>query len=162
MASHSLTTKDRLHDSIKLATFLKILAHIKIEERDDYFEEVSTLFKTKDKKYVPMLNYYKNTWLKTYYVESMVISTEENQSLITRTNNVCETYNHLLNMRVAITSPRLSILITKLIEEEYCIREYVMKSTVDVSIKSPIPQDFAVSENELPIESLGKLLEEKR
>jgi len=162
MASNSLTTKERLLTSIKLMTFLKILAHIKINERKSLFEEISSLFKTQDKKYANMLRYYENNWLKTYYVETMNIGEKDGHNLITRTNNFCEAYNNILNMKIGVTSPRLSILVTKLIEEEFTVREFVMKAIVNSEAEAPIPQGFTVQEDALPISKISKLLEERK
>ena len=100
MARNSLTTKERLLDSIRLMVFLKIMAHVEISQRKDWFEEISELFKKKDKKYKDMLNYYKNNWLNSYYVESLSIGEDEGSSLIIRTNNVCETYNHYFKKKL--------------------------------------------------------------
>jgi len=105
MGSHSLTTKERLHDSIKLITFLKILAHIEISERKPLFDELCVMFKKKDSKFMEMLNYFERNWLNTFYVESMKIGEEDESQLIARTNNVCEVYNHILNKKVSITNP---------------------------------------------------------
>ena len=65
-------------------------------------------------------------------------------------------------MKIAMTSPRLSILVSKLVEEEYIMREFIIKATVNMSIQPPIPREFSVIEDDLPIGSLSKLLEEKR
>jgi len=40
VASNGLTTKEKLHDTIKLVTFLKVLAHIEIPDRKELFEEL--------------------------------------------------------------------------------------------------------------------------
>ena len=160
-ASNDLTSKDLLCVSIKLITFLKILAHIEIIDRSLLFEEISTLFKNKDKKYAAALAYYKKNWLNNYYVESMLIDNKDEQQ-IARTNNVCKVYNFHLNQKVGIINPRLSILVMKPLDEEESIRNFIMKSTVDISTQPPLVQGFTVSENNIPIGSLSKLLQEKK
>jgi len=162
MASHSLTTKERLPNSIKLVTFLKILAHIPIEERVEVFEEICSAFKKQDSKYKEMIDYFERNWLKSYYVESMAPEEENNTSLISRTNNICEFYNHILNQKIGIVSPRLSILVSHLIDEEMQIREYLTKVSVYTSAITLLPQGFTVKEDQLPIGSLTKLLQEKK
>lgn len=143
-------------------TFLKIMAHIEINERKPLFEELCSTFKKKDSKFTNVLNYYKRNWLNTFYVESLDVGEEENSLLIARTNNVCECYNFMLGQKVAITNPRLSILIQCLLEEESRMREYITKCVVNVTIQPPIPEGFTVKENELPIASLSKLLQERK
>ena len=141
---------------------MKILAHIPIANRGELFEEIYELFSGKDSKHSEFLNYYKKNWLNTYYVESMAIQNEGSTFLISRTNNICEVYNYLLNQKVGAISPRLSILISKLFNEEQNTREYLMKATVNASIKPLLPQGFLVNEEKLTIGSLTKLLEEKK
>ena len=119
-------------------TFLKIMAHIEINERKPLFEELCSAFKKKDSKFTNVLNYYKRNWLNTFYVESLDVGEEENSLLIARTNNVCECYNFMLGQKVAITNPRLSILIQCLLEEESRMREYITKCVVNVTIQPPI------------------------
>jgi len=160
--SHSLTTAERLQDSIKLVTFLKILAHIEIKDRKELYDDLSSIFKKKDPKFTDMLNYYKNNWLNTFYVESVNVGEEDNTTLLARTNNVCEFYNHRLNQKVAIANPRLSILVNCLLDEELILREFLTKSTVNVPIEPIIPDSFSVKEDELPIGSISKLLEKKK
>ena len=86
MSHNSLTTKERLNDSIKLMVFLKILAHIEISERKSLFQGIKDLFEKKDKGYKEMLAYYQKNWLNSYFVEPMDIGEgEEDALLIVRT-----------------------------------------------------------------------------
>jgi len=91
----------------------------------------------------------------------MKINEEEDFNLIARTNNVCEFYNYILNQKMKITNPRLSILVSFLLNEELEIREYITKSTVNVFAEQPIPNGFVVQEDQIPIGSLTKLIEKK-
>jgi len=109
-----------------------------------------------------MIDYFERNWLKNYYVESMAPEEENNTSLISRTNNICEFYNHILNQKIGIVSPRLSILVSHLIDEEMQIREYLTKASVYTSAITLLPQGFTVKEDQLPIGSLTKLLQEKK
>jgi len=162
MASNGLTSKERLHETIKLVTFFKILAHIEIADRKEVFEELTKIFKEKDQRYSKSLDYFKRNWLTTYYVESMKINQEEDFNLINRTNNVCENYNYKLNQKLKITNPRLSILVSYLLDEEFSIREFITKSALNIAVDPPIPNSFAVREDELPIGAITRLLEEKK
>ena len=163
MSHNSLTTKERLNDSIKLMVFLKILAHIEISERKSLFQGIKDLFEKKDKGYKEMLAYYQKNWLDSYFVEPMDIGEgEEDALLIARTNNICEFYNHYLNNKIGVTFPRLAILVDHLLDEELNIREYIMKATVDMTLEPHLPRGFVVKEDELPIGSLSKLLQEKK
>ena len=86
----------------------------------------------------------------------------ESNVAIARTNNICEYYNYLLNKKMNITSPRLSILIDCLLNEELQIREFLMKSVTDFEVDPPLPRGFTVQEDCLPIGSLHKFLQEKK
>ena len=92
----------------------------------------------------------------------MKLNEEDDNSLIARTNNVCEFYNYILNKKIKIVKPRLSILITHLLNEEFSIREFVTKSAVNTVKEALIPNGFTVLEDQLPIGALSKLLVEKK
>jgi len=161
MASHSFTTKARLVTSMKLVTLLKIIVHIPISERAELFEEIRKNFEKKDKKYKDALNYFQRNWLNEYYVESMIEETETTTS-ISRTNNICEYYNYLLNQKLNMVSPRISILISSLLNEEYIIREFLMKASFNTMQAPPLPRGFTVEEENMPIGSLNRLIEERK
>ena len=135
---------------------------MEIPKRNDLFEETSEILKKVDKKYAEALKYFKNNWLSTYYVESIKIDENEDSSLIARTNNVCEYYNYTLNQKTKIIKPRLSVLVSLLLDEEFSIREFITKSTLNIAAEPPIPNGFTVLENQLPIGALSKLLEKKK
>ena len=57
-------------------------------------------------------------------------------------------------MKIGVSSSRLSILVTKLIGEEFTVREFVMKAIVNSEAEAPIPQGFTVQEDALLFQRL--------
>jgi len=163
MASNGFTSKEMIFNTTKLVTFLKILVHIEAEkDRQEFFKGLKILFSKKDKKYGDVFKYFEKVWLKSYFVEPLKINDDEEFDLIARTNNTCEYYNYSLNQKLKITNPRLSILVTCLLNEEQNIREFISKRTISLDANPPIPKGFVVRDDELPIGSLTKILDEKK
>ena len=92
----------------------------------------------------------------------MDLGKEDDSLLISRTNNICEFYNRILNQKVDIFNPRLSILIDSLLKEELKMREYVAKASVNINVEPSIANGFMVREDNLPISFLSKLFYKKK
>ena len=58
-ATHSLTTKEKLYDTILMITFFKLFALIPIEERQELFNDLFVMYKTRDKAFNDLLTYFK-------------------------------------------------------------------------------------------------------
>jgi len=151
-----LRTLSHLEGAKILIGFMKILVHLPFEKRNELFQILTNHYNN-DPKFKSFLGYYKKNWLFTYYISPNEFSVDNN---FTRTNNSCERYNYRLH--VGMEHPRLSILVTVLLEEEaffkkvglnnYCSIQKIELSKVynnvkNISDKLPFKQlSFAIQE----------------
>lgn len=124
-AKHGLKSSSNIITTRKIISLLKILPHLEEIERKEVFKEIKDSFKTSGKIFKDFIEYYEKNWLTKY---SIPFESIESDDRLVRTNNICEQYNRRLTQKIHIKHPRLSILITALIDEEDLFKKKVIGS----------------------------------
>jgi len=124
-AKNGLKSQSRIITTKKIISLLKILPHLDEKDRKEVFEEIKESFKNTEKSFKDFLEYYKKNWLTRY---SISFDSIENNDRLVRTNNICEQFNRRLTQKIKIRHPRLSILISNLIDEEDLFKKKIIGS----------------------------------
>jgi len=122
-----LCKENLLNDTILLLAFLKLIIHIGKDLRIEYFLDVKECFLKKNQTYKEFLLYFEKNWLNTAFINFNSLDKEE---INDRTNNVCESFNNILNQHVGRKKPPLAMFISKLRELEFYYRQKMMQKII--------------------------------
>ena len=112
--SYGLFTKKKKRDTIFIAFILKLYPYIPTKLRKDYMQKIESYIKNFDKGYHKLLAYFNKDWVDNKFFNFSEIN---NDDIIKRTNNICESYHGHLNNTISHFHPKLSFLLNKLKED---------------------------------------------
>ena len=132
-------------NTILLMAFLKIIPHLQLKEAKGFFDDLKACFLKISPSYRSLLNYYESNWLGQYFVEGP-----------DRTNNICESFNRVINQSVGITHARLAIFVSKLKEFEFLRRTQLIEKYESGRTNSVlIPED---EQHNLPFSKIYRFI----
>jgi len=154
-AKNGLKSQSRITTTKKIISLLKILPHLDERERKEIFEEINESYKNSEKPFKDFLEYYKRNWLTKY---SISFDSIENNDRLVRTNNICEQFNRRLTQKIKIKHPRLSILISNLIDEEDLFKKKIIGSLSQQHQEIFLDHCSVTTDNALPFSNIVEIL----
>jgi len=81
-----------------LISFLQIIAHCPKEQRKEFFDEITDIYKGEDSKFKEFLVYFKKNWLANTFMDNLFEAMQNESELeFIRTNNPCEVFHKFLS-----------------------------------------------------------------
>lgn len=141
-----------------LIALLKIIPYIPDPKKEQYFKDLRESFVPK-KNYNEFFNYCEKNWLKCNFTKPLELDSKQTSRLIRRTNDSCEGYHSRLVGIIPMKHPRLAILVSLLIEEEWHFRNVTIDKVSQSSDTIMNIGDKGISQKEmLPFAQIISLL----
>lgn len=113
MKSYGLTTKNMIDKSKIIIFGCKIFPFILNKEKKNYINDLFEFAKKSNSNYEKFIKYFKRSWLNSNFLNFDEICDGE---IYNRTNYICESFNHKINIAVGYPHSKLGVLIEKLKE----------------------------------------------